>query len=55
MHEVVAECMIFANGAVASKLASVFPSSALLRRHPKPQEVPCPGLANNAGPVSGTH
>jgi len=37
IHKVVAECMIFANGVVASQIARVFPSCALLRKHPKPQ------------------
>ena len=37
IHETVAECMIFANQAVAEKISAVFPSSALLRRHPLPR------------------
>lgn len=33
-----AECMIFANGAVATQIGKVFPSCALLRKHPHPQQ-----------------
>eukprot|EP00050_Salpingoeca_kvevrii_P012604 m.23790 g.23790 ORF g.23790 m.23790 type:complete len:1095 (-) comp4173_c0_seq1:8-3292(-) len=36
IHETVAECMIFANSAVAGKISRVFPSHSLLRRHPMP-------------------
>ena len=38
MHDIVAECMIFANNAVATKISEAFPSVALLRNHPKPKE-----------------
>eukprot|EP00040_Diaphanoeca_grandis_P033579 m.205994 g.205994 ORF g.205994 m.205994 type:complete len:1079 (-) comp32933_c0_seq1:110-3346(-) len=38
IHETIAECMIFANGAVAEKISSAFVNSAVLRRHPLPQE-----------------
>ncbi|XP_062516622.1 DIS3-like exonuclease 1 [Corticium candelabrum] len=36
IHETVAECMIFANHWVAKKIATAFPTCALLRRHPMP-------------------
>jgi DIS3-like exonuclease 1 len=36
VHETVAECMIFANEAVAFQISSMYPSAALLRRHPPP-------------------
>ncbi len=38
MHEIVAECMIFANHWVAKKIYESSPSSALLRRHPPPSQ-----------------
>ena len=34
IHDTIAECMIFANRAVAERITKVFPSSSLLRRHP---------------------
>ena len=37
MMAVVAEMMIFANAAVAHRIARAFPSSALLRRHSPPR------------------
>lgn len=37
IHETVAECMIFANQAVAEKISTAFPSASLLRRHPLPR------------------
>ncbi|KAJ1950293.1 hypothetical protein FBU59_000747, partial [Linderina macrospora] len=36
IHRVIEEAMVFANAAVARKIHSVFPQSALLRRHPSP-------------------
>ena len=39
MHEVVAECMIFANAAVAVKISETLPQVALLRHHPRPDLV----------------
>ncbi|KAK5576335.1 hypothetical protein RB653_007476 [Dictyostelium firmibasis] len=39
IHQLVAEYMILANAHVATKIHSVFPSSALLRRHPKPSQI----------------
>jgi exoribonuclease R len=38
IHHTVAEWMIFANAAVAEKIYSVYPSSAILRRHPRPKQ-----------------
>lgn len=38
MHNVVAECMIFANQAVAEKISAAFPSASLLRHHPLPKQ-----------------
>ena len=37
MMAVVAEMMIFANAAVAHRIAEAFPGAALLRRHPAPR------------------
>lgn len=37
MMAVVAEMMIFANAAVAHRIAGAFPGAALLRRHPAPR------------------
>lgn len=37
MMSVVAEMMIFANAAVAHRIAEAFPGAALLRRHPAPR------------------
>lgn len=37
MMEVVAEMMIWANSAVAKRIAEAFPAAALLRRHPPPR------------------
>lgn len=37
MMAVVAEMMIWANSAVAARIAAAFPSAALLRRHPPPR------------------
>ncbi|XP_040572324.1 DIS3-like exonuclease 1 [Lepeophtheirus salmonis] len=37
VHEVVAECMIFANHWVAKKISKAFPDFSLLRRHPYPK------------------
>eukprot|EP00042_Codosiga_hollandica_P053611 m.707459 g.707459 ORF g.707459 m.707459 type:complete len:1226 (-) comp58730_c0_seq11:17-3694(-) len=39
MHDTVAECMIFANQAVAERISSVFSSRALLRNHPLPEKM----------------
>ncbi|XP_064382954.1 DIS3-like exonuclease 1 [Halichondria panicea] len=36
MHEVIAECMIFANHWVAKKIHGAYPTQALLRHHPPP-------------------
>ncbi len=36
MHEVIAECMIFANHWVAKKIHEAYPTQALLRHHPPP-------------------
>ncbi|XP_067120296.1 DIS3-like exonuclease 1 [Centruroides vittatus] len=36
IHEVIAECMIFANHWVANKLMDTYPSQTLLRHHPPP-------------------
>ncbi|KAJ1957444.1 hypothetical protein EC988_000830, partial [Linderina pennispora] len=36
IHRVIEEAMVFANAAVARRIHSVFPKSALLRRHPSP-------------------
>lgn len=48
MMSVVAEMMIFANAAVAHRIAGAFPGAALLRRHsaPRPEafEPVCPSL-----------
>eukprot|EP00730_Choanoeca_flexa_P008168 TRINITY_DN12453_c0_g5_i17.p1 TRINITY_DN12453_c0_g5~~TRINITY_DN12453_c0_g5_i17.p1 ORF type:complete len:1043 (+),score=227.73 TRINITY_DN12453_c0_g5_i17:1776-4904(+) len=52
IHGVVAECMIYANRAVAERIATVFPSRAILRRHPlpdKPQFAELHALASAAG------
>ncbi|GBM24441.1 DIS3-like exonuclease 1 [Araneus ventricosus] len=38
IHKTVAECMIFANHWVAKKINDVYPSQAVLRRHPNPRE-----------------
>lgn len=38
MHEVIAECMIFANHWVAKKIVEAFPTKALLRHHPPPSQ-----------------
>ncbi|XP_031571497.1 DIS3-like exonuclease 1 [Actinia tenebrosa] len=38
VHETIAECMIFANHWVAKKIAQVFPTASLLRRHPLPRQ-----------------
>lgn len=37
MMRIVAEMMIFANSAVAERIATTFPRAALLRRHPPPR------------------
>ena len=39
LHDTVAECMIFANQAVAERISTVLSSKALLRRHPLPESV----------------
>ena len=39
LHDTVAECMIYANQAVAERISSVLSSRALLRRHPLPESV----------------
>eukprot|EP00041_Stephanoeca_diplocostata_P037599 m.1428829 g.1428829 ORF g.1428829 m.1428829 type:complete len:1137 (+) comp25068_c0_seq3:205-3615(+) len=38
IHETVAECMIFANRAVAEKISTSFAKCSLLRRHPLPTQ-----------------
>ncbi|PAA50554.1 hypothetical protein BOX15_Mlig033243g2 [Macrostomum lignano] len=38
MHEVIAECMIFANHWVARKIVAYYPSQSCLRRHPPPRQ-----------------
>ena len=48
MHDIVAECMIFANNAVAIKIAEVFPALALLRHHPAPSAIQFQMLATSA-------
>lgn len=38
IHHTIAECMIFANRAVAERITQTFPRGSLLRRHPPPRE-----------------
>lgn len=38
MMDIVAEMMIFANAAVARRIADSYPGAALLRNHPAPRE-----------------
>jgi DIS3-like exonuclease 1 len=57
IHGVVAECMIFANRAVGERISAVFPSRAILRRHPLPaqeQFAELLALAREAGLVLDT-
>lgn len=37
MMDIVAEMMIWANSAVAARIAATFPGAALLRNHPPPR------------------
>ena len=38
MHEIIAECMIYANHWVAKKIQSSYPTHSLLRHHPAPSQ-----------------
>jgi len=38
IHQIVAEWMIFANHSVATRIHKKFPSGALLRKHPYPNQ-----------------
>jgi len=55
MMAVVAEMMIFANAAVAHRIAGAFPGAALLRRHAPPRRNSSPSDSSSLSSARGTN